>query len=107
MPVLRKPAIRGLRAERQTEAEAGAQAEGQAMRRGNDWERRFGRRRRAIDRALLEELERRIAAEDHKMFVETDKRFSDEWAGKAEREARERREAIARAFGRPSAEGAS
>ena len=29
------------------------------MRRGNDWERRYGRRRRAIDRALLEELERR------------------------------------------------
>jgi hypothetical protein len=49
------------------------------MRRGNDWERRFGRRRRAIDRALLEELERQIAAEE-----------------------RERREAIARAFGRPA-----
>jgi hypothetical protein len=54
------------------------------MRRGNDWERRFGRRRRAIDRALLEELERQIAAEER------------------EREERERREAIARAFGRPA-----
>ena len=59
------------------------------MRRGNDWERRFGRRRRAIDRALLEELERQIALEE------------------LEREARERREALARVFGRPSAEGAS
>jgi hypothetical protein len=54
------------------------------MRRGNDWERRFGRRRREIDRKLLEELERQIATEDR------------------EREAREQREAIARAFGRPS-----
>jgi hypothetical protein len=54
------------------------------MRRGNDWERRFGRRRRAIDRAVLEAAERAIAAEDR------------------EREAREQREAIARAFGRPA-----
>jgi hypothetical protein len=54
------------------------------MRRGNDWERRFGRRRRAIDRKLLEELEAAIAAEER------------------EREAREQREAIARAFGRPA-----
>ena len=59
------------------------------MRRGNDWERRFGRRRRALDRALLEELERQIALEDEA------------------REAAERREALARVFGRPSAEGAS
>jgi hypothetical protein len=54
------------------------------MRRGNEWERRFGRRRRSIDRALLEELERQIALEER------------------EREAREQRDAIARAFGRPS-----
>jgi hypothetical protein len=54
------------------------------MRRGNDWERRFGRRRRAIDRALLEELERQIASEE------------------AARELEERRIAIARAFGRPA-----
>lgn len=52
------------------------------MRRGNDWERRYGRRRRAIDRALLEELERRIELEE------------------LEREAREARERLARAFGR-------
>lgn len=54
------------------------------MRRGNDWERRYGRRRRAIDRGLLEELERQIAREE------------------LEREALARREAIARAFGRPA-----
>ena len=59
------------------------------MRRGNDWERRFGRRRRAIDRALLEELERQIAAEEEA------------------RDAVERREALARVFGRPVEEGAS
>jgi hypothetical protein len=34
------------------------------MRRGNDWERRYGRRRRAIDRGLLEELERQIGLEE-------------------------------------------
>jgi hypothetical protein len=54
------------------------------MRRGNDWERRYGRRRRAIDRALLAELEAAIAAEE------------------AARELAERRAAIARAFGRPA-----
>ena len=59
------------------------------MRRGNDWERRFGRRRRAIDRALLEALERQIALEE-----ET-------------REAVERREALARVFGRPVEDRAS
>ena len=52
------------------------------MRRGNEWERRFGRRRRAIDRGLLEELERQIALEE------------------LEREAREARERLARVFGR-------
>ena len=59
------------------------------MRRGNEWERRFGRRRRAIDRALLEALERQIALEE-----ET-------------REAVERREALARVFGRPVEDRAS
>lgn len=59
------------------------------MRRGNDWERRFGRARRAIDRRLLEELERQIALEE------------------LEREAREVREALARVFGRPIDEGPS
>lgn len=54
------------------------------MARRGDWERRYGRRRRAIDRALLEELERRIAVEE------------------AARELEERRIAIGRAFGRPT-----
>lgn len=55
----------------------------------NDWERRFGRRRRAIDRALLEELERRIGLEE----------LVDE-LGRRDREAVERRARLARAFGR-------
>lgn len=54
------------------------------MRRGNDWERRFGAARRRTDRRLLEEVERQIAAEE---------------AQKAAQEARER---LARVFGRPS-----
>ncbi|HEY1887145.1 MAG TPA: hypothetical protein VGG86_14030 [Roseiarcus sp.] len=59
------------------------------MRRGNDWERRYGRRRRAIDRALLEAVERQIGLEE---LV----------AGLAavDREELERRERLARAFGR-------
>lgn len=52
--------------------------------RRNDWQKRFGARRRAIDRALLEELERRIALEER------------------EREGREARERLARVFGRPT-----
>jgi hypothetical protein len=59
------------------------------MRRGNDWERRFGRRRRAIDRALLEELERQIALEE--AIAEL---------GARDREELERRARLARAFGR-------
>jgi hypothetical protein len=59
------------------------------MRRGNDWERRFGRRRRAIDRALLEELERQIGLEELIAGLAA-----------ADREELERRERLARAFGR-------
>ena len=60
------------------------------MRRGNDWERRYGRRRRAIDRELLAAVERQIGLEEAV-------------AGLAarEREAVEARERLARAFGRP------
>jgi hypothetical protein len=61
------------------------------MRRGNDWERRFGRRRREIDRKLLEALERQIALEE--LVAEL---------GARDREALERRERLARAFGRPA-----
>jgi hypothetical protein len=47
----------------------------------NDWQSRFGAKRRAIDRALLAEVEQQIARE------EKDQRVS--------------RETIAKAFGRP------
>ena len=66
------------------------------MRRGNDWERRFGRRRRAIDRALLGELERQIGLEEAVAGLAA-----------VEREAVERRERLARVFGRPGAGGGS
>ena len=59
------------------------------MRRGNDWNRMYGAQRRAKDRKLLEELERQIALEE------------------LEREAVERREALARVFGRPVEDRAS
>ena len=66
------------------------------MRRGSDWERRFGRRRREIDRALLAAVERQIGLEE---LVEG--------LAAAEREGLERRERLARAFGRPEAGRAS
>ena len=57
--------------------------------RRNEWQRRFGARRRAIDRALLEELERQIGLEEAVSgLVERD------------REEVERRARLARAFGR-------
>jgi hypothetical protein len=59
------------------------------MRRGNEWERRYGRRRREIDRQLLAELERQIGLED--AIAEL---------GARDREELERRERLARAFGR-------
>ena len=59
------------------------------MRRGNDWERRYGRRRRAIDRELLAELERQIGLEDAIAGLAA-----------ADREELERRARLARAFGR-------
>ena len=60
------------------------------MRRGNDWERRFGRRRRAIDRAVLAELERQIGLEELVAGLSA-----------REREELELRDRLARAFGRP------
>lgn len=51
------------------------------MKRKNDWAERFGAKRRATDRAILQECERLIEAED--------------------RRAEEERRRIARAFGRP------
>jgi hypothetical protein len=59
------------------------------MRRGNDWERRYGRRRRAIDRAVLEAAERAIAAEEAIAGLAA-----------ADRDELERRARLARAFGR-------
>jgi hypothetical protein len=61
------------------------------MRRGNHWERRFGRRRRAIDRVLLEAVERQIGLEELVAGLAA-----------ADREELERRERLARAFGRPA-----
>jgi hypothetical protein len=52
-----------------------------------NWERLFGAKRRAIDRKLLEALERDIA--------------NKERAPRLEREDKAAREAIAKAFGRP------
>ena len=66
------------------------------MRRGNDWERRFGRRRREIDRALLAEIERQIGLEELVASLAA-----------ADRETVERRERLARAFGRPGVGGGS
>ena len=60
------------------------------MRRGNDWERRYGRRRREIDRALLAAVERQIGLEEAVACLAA-----------ADREAVEARERLARAFGRP------
>ena len=54
----------------------------------NDWASRFGVARRASDRKLLAALERDIA--------------NQERAARVERDDKEAREAIARAFGRPT-----
>jgi hypothetical protein len=74
------------------------------MTKGNDWERRFGRRRRAIDRAVLEAAERAIAAEEGAYGPSRlDALASRRAAAEAEAaEELERRVAIARAFGRPA-----
>lgn len=64
--------------------------------RGNDWQRRFGARRRAIDREVLEEVERQIGLEE---LVEG--------LAARDREARETRERLARVFGRAVGESPS
>jgi hypothetical protein len=51
------------------------------------WQQAYGARRRAIDRALLAELERQIAAEELEPVTRIDTEID--------------RAAIARAFGRP------
>jgi hypothetical protein len=51
------------------------------MARHNEWEQRFGAKRRAVDRALLAEFERQIAREEKAAAAE--------------------RRRIAQAFGRP------
>jgi hypothetical protein len=67
------------------------------MRRGNDWERRFGRRRRSIDRALLEAAERAIAVEELEAFDRELDRAAAEPPPDDGARAR-----LARAFGRPA-----
>jgi hypothetical protein len=61
--------------------------------RKNDWASRFGAARRAIDRKLLAEVEKQIAAEERQA----------EWAHavKDRNIGDDSRAAIARAFGRP------
>jgi hypothetical protein len=70
------------------------------MRRGNDWERRFGRRRRSIDRALLEAAERAIAAEAVEAFEAFDRELDRAAAEPPPDDGARAR--LARAFGRPS-----
>ena len=69
--------------------------------RGNDWNRMYGAQRRAKDRKLLEELERQIASEEGAYGPSRLDALAARRA-EAEREGREAREAIARAFGRPA-----
>lgn len=57
--------------------------------RRNDWQRRYGAKRRAIDRALLEEVERQIGLEEAVAGLMA-----------RDREEEERRARLARAFGR-------
>ena len=64
----------------------------------NDWERRFGAARRAIDRKLLADCERQIAREGQgQAFASPQSRTLPQ----SETAADEARIAIARAFGRP------
>ena len=71
----------------------------------NDWQKRFGAARRAIDRAILAECERRIAAEDRQATETGSGRprtdFRRQTPAEPETGASEARSAIARAFGRP------
>jgi hypothetical protein len=83
------------------------------MIRKNDWQSRFGAKRRAIDRKLLLEVEREITNTDlawierqanHAATLAQDSRFAFEApnsAADSKTAADEARAAIARAFGRP------
>ena len=61
------------------------------MPRKNDWEARFGARRRAKDKAYCQEAERALAAEERAKLGDADQSRCDADA----------RAAIARVFGRP------
>lgn len=63
-----------------------------------DWQKRFGAKRRVIDRAILAECERQIAREAQGP-ASTDSRSRT--PPQPETTASEARAAIARAFGRP------
>jgi hypothetical protein len=71
----------------------------------NNWEKTFGARRRAIDKALLAECERQIAAQKHARSPQ-DGRWTSEAAQtpktpeRASWLASEARDRIAKAFGR-------
>ena len=76
------------------------------MRRGNDWQKRFGAARRAADRALLEGLERQIALEElvaglaEGAYGPTRLEALAARRREAEAEELDRRSRLARAFGR-------
>lgn len=69
----------------------------------NDWQKRFGAKRRAIDKAILAECERQIALEERRGDgaggPKADSRSPT--PPKPGTAASEARNAIARAFGRP------
>jgi hypothetical protein len=71
----------------------------------DEWEKTFGARRRAIDKALLAECERQIAAQEHARSPQ-DGRWTSEAAQapknpeQASWLASEARDRIAKAFGR-------
>jgi hypothetical protein len=71
----------------------------------NEWEKTYGARRRAIDKALLAEVERQISAQEHARSPQ-DGRWNSETAQapkppeQASWLASEARNRIAKAFGR-------
>jgi hypothetical protein len=69
----------------------------------NEWASRFGAARRATDRKLLAECERRIAAEEKQRAAEERIKMNDEIQDQLDAilESERRRRAIAQAFGRP------
>jgi hypothetical protein len=71
----------------------------------NQWEKTYGARRRAIDKALLAEAERQITAQEHATLAQDDRLASEasqapktpERASWLNEDARQR---VAKAFGR-------